>query len=191
MLLSDWSSDSAKDIIERNRSHRLKQRVQKRVRFIMPSIALDVVGPNWRTRSISIDPTSAYPSLSSSSSSSSFSSSSNIFGVLKDSSSPLRKGDEDAVNSGAKTIQVEAEKEGGNGEQEGEKERGKVYQSDQFDVGGWLNSIHLGRYTDVFVQFGFDNIEHVQSLTSSDLDAMGIKVPRHRALLLKESSALI
>ena len=170
MLLSDWSSDSAKDIIDRNRSHRLKQRAQKKVRFILPSLALDVIGgKRVRTEAVA-------PSLPSSSFSSSLSSSGDL--------SVDFKGEEEGERGRGEKGEVEEA-------EERRRDSVRVFKSDRFEVTEWLNSIHLGRYSDVFHQHGFVHIEQVQAISSMDLDTMSIKVPRHRALILKESSSLM
>ena len=62
---------------------------------------------------------------------------------------------------------------------------------EKFNVGEWLRSLNMGRYQGTFSRHGFDTLGDVQMLMEEDLDTMGVRVPRHRVLLMKESQCLV
>lgn len=70
-------------------------------------------------------------------------------------------------------------------------EDGEILTSVDFDLISWLNFLHMSRYEPTFRKNGFDTREAVQLLSEDDLDLMGIRIQRHRALLLRESARLL
>ena len=158
ILLSDWTPETIRDVIERNYKHRTKQRKQNRVRFDIPSVLDNVGGGGSRKHLRTIGVSRSLQSLPTSSTTAT-----THFDLLpktNPSSSPLRD----------KRIVVSVE---------------------DFNVTEWLKSLHLSRYDAIFRKSGFDSFAKIQELAMEDLDRMNVKIPRHRNLLLKESSLLV
>eukprot|EP01084_Bolivina_argentea_P050133 92181_1 len=57
-------------------------------------------------------------------------------------------------------------------------------QEEDFDVTKWLNNINLGKYSDILLESGFDDLQSVLDLTMDDLKEIGI-VLGHRKKIMK------
>ena len=73
-----------------------------------------------------------------------------------------------------------------------EMDGGLVFVDEEnFSVKEWLKDLNMGRYSSTFARHGFDSLSSVQMLMEEDLDTLGVRVPRHRVLLMKESQLLV
>uniref|UniRef100_A0A7S4P254 SAM domain-containing protein n=2 Tax=Paramoeba aestuarina TaxID=180227 RepID=A0A7S4P254_9EUKA len=228
MLLSDWSSETARDIVLRNQKTRTKERVLKHVRFELPSQSdiysyptpdrsqlpypgpspVSINSPALSSSSPSSSSSSTPPASSSSSSSLALPSS----GSTEELTTPDRRklpypSTEPAAPSSPATeaanalqekrrkVLEEFEKEQEEYEEmivEWEMDGGLLFvDPDKFDVGEWLKDLNMQRYAGTFARHGFDSLASVQMLMEEDLDTLGVRVPRHRVLLMKESQLLV
>ncbi|XP_045447068.1 sterile alpha motif domain-containing protein 5-like [Melitaea cinxia] len=48
----------------------------------------------------------------------------------------------------------------------------------------WLRSLHLGQYSESFIDNGYDDLEICKQVGEPDLDAIGVLNPAHRQRLL-------
>ncbi|CAH2233868.1 jg18652 [Pararge aegeria aegeria] len=48
----------------------------------------------------------------------------------------------------------------------------------------WLRSLHLGQYSESFIDNGYDDLEICKQVAEPDLDAIGVLNPAHRQRLL-------
>ncbi|KAK1120399.1 Sterile alpha motif domain-containing protein 5 [Melipona bicolor] len=49
----------------------------------------------------------------------------------------------------------------------------------------WLRSLHLGQYSESFIDNGYDDLEICKQIGDPDLDAIGVFNQTHRARLLQ------
>jgi hypothetical protein len=54
----------------------------------------------------------------------------------------------------------------------------------------WLRSLHLGQYSDSFLDNGYDDLEICKQVGDPDLDAIGVFNPSHRNRLLQSVRTL-
>ena len=59
-----------------------------------------------------------------------------------------------------------------------------------WDIEEWLENLGMDEYVDIFVDNGYDIPQLVASMTNKDLDAMHIREPEHRRILLKEAAKI-
>ncbi|KAF2903231.1 hypothetical protein ILUMI_02954 [Ignelater luminosus] len=52
-------------------------------------------------------------------------------------------------------------------------------------VNEWLKSLHLGQYSESFIENGYDDLEICKQVGDPDLDAIGVFDPDHRNAILK------
>ncbi|KAG7253479.1 hypothetical protein CRUP_033813, partial [Coryphaenoides rupestris] len=51
-------------------------------------------------------------------------------------------------------------------------------------VGEWLDSIKMGRYTELFMEGGFSSLETVAQMTSEDLRQVGVNLAGHQKKII-------
>ena len=169
MLLSEWSSGAARDVIDLNRKKRTKQHPNKKVRFTLPSMALDAVGGR-RGRTLSKYEIRSSPAVTSPAAT----------------NTPPRNGNGDSAHRSPSRSGTDSPDHLLIPE-----DVPSDVTTTEFDLNGWLNSIHMSRYEPTFRKNGFESRESVQLLSEDDLDLMGIRIQRHRVLLLRESARLL
>lgn len=54
----------------------------------------------------------------------------------------------------------------------------------------WLRSLHLGQYSESFIDNGYDDLEICKQIGDPDLDAIGVFNQKHRARLLQSVKTL-
>ena len=54
----------------------------------------------------------------------------------------------------------------------------------------WLRSIHMGQYSNSFIDNGYDDLEICKQISAPDLDAIGVVLPGHRNAILVAVSQL-
>lgn len=57
-------------------------------------------------------------------------------------------------------------------------------------VAEWLRSLHLGQYSESFIDNGYDDLEICKQVGDPDLDAIGVFNPVHRSRLLQSVRTL-
>lgn len=57
-------------------------------------------------------------------------------------------------------------------------------------VAEWLRSLHLGQYSESFIDNGYDDLEICKQVGDPDLDAIGVFNPQHRSRLLQSVRTL-
>ena len=63
--------------------------------------------------------------------------------------------------------------------------------NDQKDVENWLkDKVKLSQYFQVFVEQGFDDLEHIKDITKEDLEQMGIDKVGHQRRILKQAKLI-